>query len=266
MPALLFVAVLCAAEPAQEPLQLLQTFRNEFVAITPGQGKFPAVVSMGREEGGREDERPTHRVTFEYDFQIAKYEVTQELWAAVMGSNPSRWKGSRNSVERLSFAQAQEFCRRVTQRLRDADLIEAKQVIRLPSEAEWEYVARAGSTTRYSFGDDASELTRYGWFAGNAAGNDPPVGAKAPNPWGLYDIHGYLSEWCSDDWHDNYQGAPTDGQPWTSSEKPSTFGVTRGGSWKDPAHRTTSSARTRLLKTHRDDAVGLRCVLGRVES
>lgn len=256
--ALLVVAAF-AADPAPAQLPLLKTFREEFIRITPGQGAFPAEMLLGGDDGP-ENARPAHRVTFKNAFHIARYEVPQDLWEAVMGANPGRWKGPRNSVEMLSWDEAQEFCRKVTTQLRAAGLIEKDQVVRLPSEAEWEYVARAGTATRYSFGDDAQRLDDYAWHHGNAAGNDPPVGAKKPNPWGLYDIHGYLWEWCADPWHDNYAGAPADGSVWSEGGDPRRR-VLRGGSWKDAAERHASRFRLTAPKDLRDDAVGLRCVL-----
>lgn len=237
---------------------LLKTFREEFIAITPGKDGFPASFLMGDEKGA-DAERPCHSVSIARSFEIARYEVPQNLWEAVMGHNPSRWQGKRNSVEMLSYDDAMDFCRRATEALRRAKLIAAGEEIRLPSEAEWEYAARAGSTSRYSFGDDAGELDDYGWHHGNAAGNDPPVGAKRPNAWKLYDMHGYLWEWCADRWHDNYQGAPSDGSAWAAGGD--TRRVLRGGSWKDPAERLTSAFRRAAEPTLRDDAVGLRCVL-----
>ena len=251
--------MLPAADPNEKQLELLKTFRDEFVAISPGTGKFPAEFKMGRSAGGDANERPVHTVRLEHAFSVARYEVPQNLWQAVMGSNPSKWKGARNSVEMLSFDEAEEFCQRVTDQMRGAKLIEADEVVRLPSEAEWEYFARAGTTTVYSFGDDLGQLNKYAWHTGNAAGNDPPVGAKAPNPWGLYDIHGYLWEWCSDAWHVDYRGAPGDGQP--RRAEGSGRGVLRGGSWKDEAAELTSSNRRAAQANLRDDAVGLRCVL-----
>ena len=187
---------------------LLKTFRDEFVDV----GKI----------------------------HVARYEVPQNLWTAVMGANPSRWKGRRNSVEMLSFDEAVEFCRKVTERLRTARLIGPEQAVRLPSEEEWEHAARGGTTTAYSFGDDPAKLGEYAWYSGNAAGNDPPVGAKKPNLFGLYDVHGYLWEWCTD----------RDGKP-----------VLRGGSWKDGAEKLMIEARRPEKADLRDDAVGLRCVL-----
>lgn len=250
---------LMAAEPTPELLPLLKTFRSEFVELTPGKGMFPSQFQMGRAEGDA-SEKPSHAVTLKHPFAIARYEVPQNLWAAVMGGNPSRWKGPRNSVELLSYDDAVEFCRKVTEQLREAGLITARQEVRLPSEAEWEYAARAGSQTVYSFGDDVQELDAHAWSTRNAAGNDPPVGAKRPNAWNLHDVHGYLWEWCADAWHDNYTGAPADGTAWSAGGDP-TQRVLRGGSWKDTAEKLTSSSRRAAPRTLKDDAVGLRCVL-----
>lgn len=248
-----------AEPPTGKELELLKTFRDEFVDITPGKNGFAAKFEMGR-SNGPPAERPAHPVAFDYDFAIARYEVPQNLWQAVMGSNPSRWQGQRNSVEMLSWTDAVEFCRKATERMRAAGLIDKTQIVRLPSEAEWEYAARAGTQSVYSFGDDAGQLNDFAWSTHNAKGNDPPVGAKNPNAWELYDVHGYLWEWCADAWHANYDGAPADGWAWSEGGQPSQR-VLRGGSWKDSAERLTSSARRGAPTSLKDDAVGLRCVL-----
>lgn len=215
----LLVFALLTTDPTPTQFQLLRTFREEFVSVTPADKTLSP-------------------------FFIGKYEVPQNLWQAVMGGNPSRWKGPRNSVEMLSFAEANEFCQQATALMRAARLIEPTQTVRLPTDREWELAARAGTATKYSFGDDAGKLGEYGWFNGNAAGNDPPVGAKKPNPWGLYDVHGYLWEWVEVPSSDN-----------------SGKGIVRGGSWKDGAEELVSRSRQIVDPGLRDDAVGLRCVL-----
>ena len=245
-------------ETSEQRLALLGTFREEFVAIEPGKDPFPADFQMGRDRGPAA-ERPAHRVAVG-PFSIARYEVPQNLWQAVMGDNPSRWQGKRNSVEMVSYDDAVKFCRCATELLREAKRIGPREVVRLPSEAEWEYAARAGSTTVYSFGDVADRLGEFGWYHGNAAGNDPAVGAEQPNAWKLYDMHGYLWEWCADAWHDDYTAAPGDARVWSAGGAPDKH-VLRGGSWKDPAERLTSTSRKAAASDFKDDAVGFRCVL-----
>jgi len=246
-------AALLAADPLPENTTLLKTFRDEFIEITPGRDKFPDEVVIG--------EGKTAKIKLDKPFQIAKYEVPQNLWEAVMGENPSKWKGKRNSVEMLDFDDAREFCAKVTHQLRAAKLIKETEVVRLPSEAEWEYCTRAGTTTRFSFGDDVAKIDDYAWHTGNAAGNDPPVGAKLPNPWGLYDAHGYLWEWCSDAWTDDLTRLPADGKPYAATGEAAKIGVLRGGSWKDKPADLASGFRRKAERSTVDDAVGLRCVL-----
>ena len=132
--------------------KLLKVFVAEFVAITPGKGKFPKSFQMGTNDGPKH-EGPARKVTLAHDFAMARYEVPQDLYVAVMGSNPSKWTGPRNSVEMMTAAEAVKFCRQITTLLRDRKLIGDDEEIRLPTEAEWEYCCRAGSTTKYSFGD-----------------------------------------------------------------------------------------------------------------
>lgn len=259
-------------------IELLKTFKDEFVAITPGKGKFPKSFRMGSSDGPK-NEQPAREVTLGYSFHFAKYEVPQNLYEAVMGNNPSRWKGPRNSAEEFHYGQAVEFCEKVTEMLRQAKLISEEEEVRIPTEAEWEYCCRAGTATKYSFGDEAQSkeqiaakeekkaalLDPYGWHTGNAAGNDPPVGALKPNAWGLYDMHGYLWEFMSDDWHDDYKGAPADG----SVRRRGDFEIRRtirSGSWREAFPQLTSTARRGVAKDfHRDD-LGLRCVLAKTDT
>ena len=256
------------ADVSPETLKLLKTFDAEFVRITPGEKDFPASFIMGSEKGPA-TEQPAHKVMFAYSFSFAKYEVPQNLYEAVMGENPSKWKGPRNSVEMVSFDDAHDFCRKITLQMRDAGLLASDDEIRLPTEAEWEYCCRAGTNTAYSFGNNAAKpgddeskttlLNEFAWHTGNAAGNDPPVGAKKPNAWGLYDMHGYLSEFVSDPWHETYTGAPVDGSRWKSTdERPRR--TLRSGSWKDRHEALRSASRKPFDANGKDDAVGIRCV------
>jgi len=167
--------------------------------------------------------KPVHQVRVE-PFNIGRTEVTQAQWRAVMGNNPSDFKGDTRPVENVSWIEAKEFCRRLSEM--------TSFNFRLPTEAEWEYAARAGTRTRWSFGDDEEKLGEYAWFFGNARGETHPVGAKKPNGYGLYDMHGNVWEWVEDHWHSDYKGAPTDGRAWLTGDDNASR-VLRGGSWND---------------------------------
>lgn len=260
------------AAPADQKA-LLKLFVKELVPITPGKGKFPQSFQMGSVKGAPK-EQPVHPVTFDYDFSMARYEVPQNLYEAVMGTNPSRWKGPRNSAEMFDWNTANEFCQKLTKLLREESLIAADEEIRLPTEAEWEYCCRAGTTTEYSFGDAAQKpgdegkiarnLDEYAWHTGNAAGNDPPVGALKPNAWGLYDMHGYLWEFVADSWHETYEDAPRDGHVWGAGS-PDSFRVVRGGAWTDPYPFLRSAFRAKISPESTSPALGLRCVKAKVK-
>ena len=244
--------------PAATPDEVLKRFVEEFVRLTPGEGKYPASFTMGSTADAPDAEKPAVTVTLRQSFAIARYEVTQELYQTIMGHNPSKWKGRRNSVEMVNWEEANEFCRKATAELRKRKLMGADEEIRLPSEAEWEYACRAGTKSAYSFGDKKADLGDYAWFTGNAKGNDPPVGKKKPNAWGLYDMHGYVWEWCADAWSPTLKGAATDGRPRLVKEERQR--VLRGGSWADDAEHCRSAFRHHKELDFRSDAVGFRCV------
>jgi formylglycine-generating enzyme required for sulfatase activity len=174
---------------------------------------------------GLPQEQPVHRVHISHPFYLGKYEVTQAQWVAVMGRNPSYFVGFQadlqRPVERVSWQQAQEFIRRLNAK-------EGHDRYRLPTEAEWEYAARAGASTHFSFGDSDAQLAQYEWFLQNAGSRTQPVGLLKPNAWGLYDMLGNVQEWVLDWWGPTYPaGAVTDPEgPPTGVLK-----VLRGGSW-----------------------------------
>jgi len=227
-----FVTALCA----QSPLTLGNTIM-EFVRILPGE------FQMGS-EGGDDDERPLHLVRITSGFELGKYEVTQAQWEAVMGSNPSHFQGGDRPVEQVSANDAQEFLRRLNAR---GD----GRRYRLPTEAEWEYAARAGSReARYGNVDDI------GWYSGNSGSQTHPVGQKQPNAWGLYDMLGNVLEWCQDRYGPYSAGAVTDPQGPRSGQ----YRVMRGGSWYVDARFLRAPDRFRVPPRNRNDIIGLRCV------
>ncbi len=250
-------------------------------------GKF-VMGSPQSDSGARKNESPQHEVTIS-SFAIGKYPVTQAQWQAVMGHNPSYFKGwfNRNyPVEMVSWNDCQELCRRLSKL--------TGNIYRLPSEAEWEYACRAGTTTRYYFGDYEAQLGDYAWYGDNS-GDDVlnvrkiyitqmnlihkvgvgyytqhlrnnncrthPVGQKKPNPWGLYDMHGNVWEWCEDGWHNNYDGAPTDGSAWNDNHFQESSRVLRGGSWYTTPYYCRSACRASINRGKNDGHYGLRLVL-----
>ena len=231
--------------------EILRRCVREMIAVKPGTAPYDVRFRFG---GG--DAAESKEVEMRETYTISTVETTQELWQIVMGENPSRWKGDRNSVEMVSFDDCVVFCEKLTTRLRELELIEADAFVRLPTELEWEYAARAGTDTAYSFGDDSGMLGDYAWYTGNAAGNDPPVAAKRANAAGLYDVHGYLWEWC----------LPGEGnaeklrsaKSWAEIEGEA---VLRSGSWKHAAELLRSDSRRPAPRGLKDDAVGLRLLL-----
>jgi formylglycine-generating enzyme required for sulfatase activity len=194
------------------------------VAASSGIGNVSASTGMGESGMSGRSETHEHDVTLTKEFYIGVYEVTQEQYQQVTGGNPSGFKGSREPVENVSWEEAVEFCKRLSELPEEK---EAGRVYRLPTEAEWEYACRASTTTTFSFGDDESMLGEYAWFGENLSSSRHPVGKKKPNAWGLYDMHRNVWEWCTD-WYGDYpKGAVTD--PVGPTE--GSLRVLRGGGW-----------------------------------
>lgn len=246
---------------------LLKDFVDHCILIEPGKGKFPQQFQMGRHFESP-FALPERKVAVSQSFRISQYEMTQDLYAAITGANPSRWKGPRNSVESMSFLDAEMFCTKLTVQLLAAKLIAPNEIVRLPTESEWEYCCRAGTDTLYSFGDSASAkadgvnatsiLNEYAWHTGNAAGNDPAVGVLKPNAWGLFDMHGYLWEYVSD--NDAVPGT-SDSVTSEKATRGATTRIIRGGSWRDHASQLTSGSRLPIPDHVNSDAIGFRCVI-----
>ena len=242
------LATMAEASKAKSPIDLAiapgSTFRDcrncpEMVAIPSGSFMMG---SPPDEEGRREDESPQHRVTIVYDLAVGTFEVTQAEWRAMMGDNPSLFKGDRDPVALVSWDDVQKFLRKLSQT--------TGQDYRLLSEAEWEYAARAGTATRYFWGDDFSESLV-------AKGDRPePVGRYGANPFGIHDMHGNLWEWVGDCWNENYHGAPNDGSTWAQGDCAQR--VLRGGSWIGSPYSLRSANRSAYVPSKRYDGYGFR--------
>jgi formylglycine-generating enzyme required for sulfatase activity len=213
----------------------------EMVVIPAGRFLMGSPASEARRDA---DEGPQRWVDVPR-FAMGKFEVTQGQWQAVMGSNPSLLGscGMNCPVENVSWNDAQEFVRRMSQR--------TGQNYRLPSEGEWEYAARAGTTTVYSWGD------RFEGNRANSGSRTVQVGGYPANAFGLHDMHGNVWEWVQDVWHDNYAGAPSDGSAWMSGGDQARR-VLRGGSWGGSAPGLRSADRIRLSPDDRGGGTGFR--------
>ena len=227
----------------------------------------PAAFLMGSPESDPErgdTEFPQIQVTFTNIFWISKYEVTQSQYLAIMGNNPSYFSGDPSlPVENVSWNEAIDFCSKLTQKERDAGRLPEEFIYRLPSEAEWEYAARGGSTNRFSFGDDIGykQLSDYAWTSQNSGNKTHPIGTKKPNVWGIFDMHGNVFEWCTD-WYAQYPGgAVIDYQgPAKGTDK-----SYRGGSWGNSPMESRCAARGGIEPTTKLNSFGFRYVIAPVK-
>ncbi|MDL2330339.1 formylglycine-generating enzyme family protein, partial [Desulfosarcina sp. OttesenSCG-928-A07] len=199
-----------------------------------------------------EGESPQHKVTLTRSFFIGKYEVTQAEWIVVMGNNPSKYKGRNHPVEQVSWNEAQAFISALNQK-------EGITAYRLPTEAEWEYAARAGSTTTYSYGDNARQLGQYAWYDSDTG--TQPVGQLQPNKWGLYDIHGNVLEWVQDWYEEGYYANSSEIDP--QGPPSGSYRVIRGGGWYNHADGCRSAIRSGVSPDGRSGSLGFRVALPR---
>ncbi|MCY2928851.1 MAG: formylglycine-generating enzyme family protein [Planctomycetota bacterium] len=245
------VLALCSCESSEigdSPKELTLDLGNKVtmkLVLTPA-GTF----MMGSPESEKDrlaDEGPQHEVIISKAFYMGACEVTQEQYQAVMGKNPSRFKGAKNPVEQILWDDAVEFCKALSAK--------TGKTVRLPTEAQWEYACRAGSKTRFGYGDEDAALGENAWYRRNSGGTTHPVGQKKPNAWGLYDMHGNVWEWCSDWYADSYANAGNrDPQGVDSGANR----VLRGGSWFNDPRICRSADRRRLSPGIRCDHFGFR--------
>ncbi|HUJ10863.1 MAG TPA: formylglycine-generating enzyme family protein [Verrucomicrobiae bacterium] len=214
--------------------------KNEF-ATDLGNGVTMELVlirsgsfTMGANRSTTGVERPAHKVTITKPFYLGKYEVTQEQWQQIMGSNPSQFKGTKNPVEQVTWNECQAFLAKLKARAAGTEFC-------LPSEAQWEYACRAGSTGEYCYGNGVASLGDYAWYSGNSGGTTHPVGEKQPNAWGLYDMHGNVEEWCADWYGDRYYADSPRRDP--AGPASGQWRISRGGSWGNEAIFVNSAFR-----------------------
>ena len=214
----------------------------EMVVIPAGSFKMGDLSGAGSSK-----EKPVHEVKIGYSFAVGKYEVTQAEWEAVMGKNPSEFKGARKPVENVSWEDAKSCVKKLS--------AQTGKEYRLLSESEWEYMARAGSTTKYPWGDEIdSSKAKYG-----SEDSTVPVGSYSANAFGVHDTVGNVEEWVDDCWHKSYKDAPTDGSAWLSeNEGNCKERVLRGGSWYNVPKSLRSAFRVGFDASWRDNYLGFR--------
>ncbi len=252
------------------PVEVTNSIGMKLVLIPPGE----FMMGSPETEADRDSsEEMLHRVRITKPFYLGMYEVTQSEYERVMGRNPSAFSSSGDRSERVSgsdtsrfpvetvaWKDAMEFCRRLS--ATDAER-SAGRVYRLPTEAEWEYACRAGSNTKWSFGDSETSPGDYAWYSGNSDRKTHPVGQKKPNAWGLYDMHGNVWEWCQD-WRDAdyYAASPTDDPQGPSA---GWLRVTRGGGGYYSARACRSAYRGRGTPDYRSRGLGFRLAFSPVD-
>jgi formylglycine-generating enzyme required for sulfatase activity len=220
-------------------------------------GSPPGEFGRGSNEGPVD-------VTLSRGFWMGKFEVTQREWQRVMKTTLRQQKdkvligevvgeGPDHPIYFVSHEEAEEFCRRFTESEREAGRLPAGWEYRLPTEAEWEYACRAGTTTTYSFGSDASALKDFAWYVGNSGLTSHPIGQRRPNAWGLHDMLGNVGEWCADGYGEKLVGGP---DPRGSSQAP--YRVIRGGCWAANSMGCRTAYRYRLTPVARLDDFGFR--------
>jgi len=228
-------------------IELNSSVRLEMIWVEPGTFMMGSPVG----ETGRSANETEHNVTLTKGFYLGKHEVTQAQWERVMGGNPSYFKGADRPVDQVSWNDAVEFCNKLTEMEKKAGRVPEGMSYQLPTEAQWEYACRAGTSTMYSWGDSISSSNAN--YDRNV-GETTPVGKYPVNPWGFYDMHGNIYEWCAD-WYGTYpSGSVTDPEGPASGS----FRVIRGGSWYSDGTTLRSAERGNYAPSGRYDSLGFR--------
>jgi formylglycine-generating enzyme required for sulfatase activity len=212
-------------------------------------GKF--MMGSPQTEAKRDSDETQHEVTISRPLYMGRHLVTQEQYEKVTGANPSKFKGAKRPVDKVNWDDAQAFCKKLS--------AVSGKTVRLPTEAQWEYACRAGSTTAYCFGESAARLAEYAWYSVNAQSTTHAVGQKKPNAWGLCDMHGHLWEWCQDWYGEKYYSESPNVDP-QGTGKGGTR-VLRGGSWYVSTWDCRSAYRYWGLPGYREPYNGFRVVV-----
>ena len=207
-------------------------------------------------EPGRSADEDQVGVELTRGYWLGETEVTQGLWERVMGMNPSQFKGARRPVENVSWEEANEFCVKLTGEWERSGVLPEGWSVSLPTEAQWEYGCRAGTTTAFSFGESRGELSQYGWFDQNSGNETHEVGLLRENGWGLKDMHGNVWEWCGDWYGERLRGGRDPRGPASGSLR-----VIRGGCWLLTPASCRSALRNGHVPSIRYNALGFRLVL-----
>jgi formylglycine-generating enzyme required for sulfatase activity len=216
---------------------------------------------MGSAESGPDDEKSVHQVKISRDYWMGTCEITQAQWRALIGTDPSKYKGDKLPVEMVSWDEAAEFCRKLTQRERKASRLPDGYVYRLPTEAEWEYAARGGAKSKGFIYPGSNDPEEVAWHHPVSADETHPVGTKRPNELGLYDMAGNVWEWCLDWYAPDYYAKAPKADPFNNDYGDKTYRVCRGGSWGLYPTHCRSANRGGGTPTGRFYSYGFRVVL-----